>query len=108
LNLTAAQPPGTSTTVQVVAENTGTKDLVSALTTPLTIPGGSTTLGFTLNVPTHAFNSSSAQNFDVFAEAQDLYLGGSDPFPGHSGATECRRASNRLRDGVSGDFWTLW
>jgi hypothetical protein len=84
LNLTAAQPPGTATTVQVVAENTGTNDLVSALTTPLTIPGGSTSLGFTLNVPTHAFNSSSAQNFDVFAEAQDLYLGGSDPFPGHT------------------------
>jgi hypothetical protein len=84
LNLSAAQPPGTSTTVQVVAENTGTNDLVSALTTPLTIPGGSTSLGFTLNVPTHAFNSSSAQNFDVFAEAQDRYLGGSDPFPGHT------------------------
>ena len=84
LNLTAAQPPGTATTVQVVAENTGTNDLVSALTTPLSIPGGSTSLGFTLNVPTHAFNSSSAQNFDVFAEAQDLYLGGSDPFPGHT------------------------
>jgi len=84
LNLTAAQPPGTSTTVQVVAENTGTNDLVSALTTPLTIAGGSTSLGFTLNVPTHAFNSSSAQNFDVFAEAQDLYLGGPDPFPGHT------------------------
>jgi hypothetical protein len=84
LNLTAAQPPGTATTVQVVAENTGTNDLVSALTTPLTIPGGSTSLGFSLNVPTHAFNSSSAQNFDVFAEAQDLYLGGSDPFPGHT------------------------
>jgi hypothetical protein len=84
LNLTAAQPPGTATTVQVLAENTGTNDLVSALTTPLSIPGGSTSLGFTLNVPTHAFNSSSAQNFDVFAEAQDLYLGGSDPFPGHT------------------------
>jgi hypothetical protein len=84
LNLTAAQPPSTATTVQVVAENTGTNDLISALTTPLTIPGGSTSLGFTLNVPTHAFNSSSAQNFDVFAEAQDLYLGGSDPFPGHT------------------------
>jgi hypothetical protein len=84
LNLTAAQPPGTATTVQVVAENTGTNGVVSALTTPLTIPGGSTSLGFTLNVPTHAFNSSSAQNFDVFAEAQDLYLGGPDPFPGHT------------------------
>jgi hypothetical protein len=84
LNLTAAQPPGNSTTVQVVAENTGTNDLVSALTTPLTIAGGSTTLGFTLNVPTHAFNSSSAQNFDVFAEAQDRYQGGPDPFPGHT------------------------
>jgi hypothetical protein len=84
LNLTAAQPPGTSTTVQVLAENTGTNDLVSALTTPLTIPGGSTTLGFTLNVPTHAFNSSSAQNFDVFAEAQDRYQGGPDLFPGHT------------------------
>jgi hypothetical protein len=84
LNLTAAQPPGTQTTVQVVAENTGTNDLVTALTTPLTIPGGSTSLGFTLNVPTHAFNSSSAQNFDVFAQAQDRYLGGPDPFPGHT------------------------
>ncbi len=84
LNLSAAQPPGTATTVQVVAENTGTNDLVSALTTPLTIPGGSTSLGFTLNVPTHASNSSSAQNFDVFAEAQDLFQGGPDPFPGHT------------------------
>ena len=70
--------------MQVVAENTGTNDLVSALSTPLTIPGGGNSLGFTLNVPTHAFNSSSAQNFDVFAEAQDLFQGGGDPFPGHT------------------------
>src|SRR5262249_7203739 len=81
LNLTAAHPPATATPVQVVAENIGTNDLVSALTTPLTIPGGSTSLGFTLNVPTHAFNSANAQNFDVFAEAQDLFQGGPDPFP---------------------------
>ena len=84
VNLTAAQPPGSATTVQVIAEDTGTNTLVSALTTPLTIPGGTTSLGFTLNVPTHAFNSpNTSQNFDLFAVAQDLFQGGPDPFPGH-------------------------
>lgn len=83
--LGAAQPPGTKTVVQVVAENTGTSQLVSALTTPLTIPGGATNLGFTLNVPTHAFNDpATAQNFDFIAVAQDLYQGAPDPFPGHT------------------------
>jgi hypothetical protein len=68
----------------VFAENTGTNNLVSALTTPLTIPGGTTSLGFTLNVPSHKFNASGPQNVDVFAVAQDLYQGGPDPFPGHN------------------------
>jgi hypothetical protein len=84
VNLSAAQPPGANTTVQVFAEDSGTNNLVSALTTPLTIPGGGTNLGFTLNVPSHAFNSSGPATYDLFAEAQDLYQGGTDPFPGHT------------------------
>lgn len=84
VHLTAAQPPGTTTTVQVIAEDTGTNNLVTALTTPLTIAGGGTSLGFTLNVPSHVFNGTGAQNLDVFAVAQDLYQGGPDPFPGHT------------------------
>lgn len=73
----AQQPPGTKTTVQVVAEKHGTNSLVSALTTPLVIPGGGTNLGFTLNVPTQ-------QNLDIFAVTEDLYQGAADPFPGHT------------------------
>ncbi len=89
VNLTAAQPPGTKTTVQVFAEDTGTSQLVSALPSPLTILGGQTTLGFTLNVPSHAFNNpTAARNYDIFAEAQDLYQGGPDPFPGHTIITQ--------------------
>ncbi len=85
VNLTAAQPPGAKTTVQIFAENAGTNELASMLPTPLNIQGGSTSLGFTLNVPTHAFNNpSQPQNFDIFAEAEDLYQGGPDPFPGHT------------------------
>jgi len=84
VNLTAAQPPGFKTTVQVFAENFGTNQLVSTLPAPLTILGGQTGLGFTLNVPTHAFNSSAAQNFDIFAEAEDQFQGGPAPFPGHT------------------------
>ena len=84
VKLTAAQPPGTTTTVQVMAEDTGTNNLVAALTTPLTISGGGTSLGFTLNVPSHLFNRSGRQDLDVFAVSQDLYQGGPDPFPGHT------------------------
>jgi hypothetical protein len=84
VNLTAAQPPGTTTTVQVMAEDTGTNNLVTALTTPLKIAGGGTSLGFTLDVPSHVFNGSGPQNLDVFAVAQDLYQGGPDLFPGHT------------------------
>ena len=84
VNLTAAQPPGTTTTVQVMAEDTGTNNLVTALTTPLKIAGGGTSLGFSLNVPSHVFNGTGVQNLDVFAVAQDLYQGGPDPFPGHT------------------------
>jgi hypothetical protein len=84
VNLTAAQPAGNKTTVQVFAENTGTNNLVSALPAPLNIAGGGTSLGFTLNVPSHAFNSSASQNYDVFASAEDLYQGGPDPFTGHT------------------------
>jgi hypothetical protein len=83
VNLQAAQT-GAQTTVQVVAENTGTNDLIGALTSPLVFQPGQQNLGFTLNVPTHAFNSTAKQNFDVFAAAEDLYLGGADPFPGHT------------------------
>ena len=88
VHLTAAQPPGTTTTVQVMAENTGTNNLVTALTTPLNIAGGGTSLGFTLNVPSHVFNGTGVQNLDVFAVAQDLYQGGPDPFTGHTIITE--------------------
>jgi len=85
VNLAAAAPPGTNTTVQVVAENTGTNDLVSALSSPIVIVGGQTSLNFSLNVPTHAFNQPKVpQSYDLFAVAQDLYQGGTDPFPGHT------------------------
>ncbi|MGO9602919.1 MAG: hypothetical protein ACLQAT_05860 [Candidatus Binataceae bacterium] len=85
VSLAAAAPPGTKTTVQVVAENTGTNDLISALSSPVVIAGGQTSFGFSLNIPTHAFNQPTvAQSYDLFAEAQDLYQGGTDPFTGHT------------------------
>jgi hypothetical protein len=78
VSLTAAQPPGAKTTVQVFAENPGTNTIVGMLPTPLTLFGGQTSLGFTLNVP------SATSSFDLVASAEDLYQGGPDPYPGHT------------------------
>ncbi len=70
-------PSGSSVQAQVFAENTATNDLVSSLTAPAVIRGGTSSVPFTLNVPVGG-------TFDLFASAIDPYLGAPDPYPGHS------------------------
>lgn len=77
LATTGYLPSGTSMQAQVFAENTGTNALVSALTAPAVIRGGTSSVPFTLNVPVGG-------TFDLFASAIDPYLGAPDPYPGHS------------------------
>lgn len=77
LSTTGYLPSGTSMQAQVFAENTGTNDLVSALTAPAVIRSGTSSVPFTLNVPVGG-------TFDLFASAIDPYLGAPDPYPGHS------------------------
>jgi hypothetical protein len=77
VNLFTDPPPGSSAMVQVFAENSGTNQLVSALTQPLLFRNGESSKAFTLNVP---INSNP---FDLFAVAIDPFQGGPDPFPGH-------------------------
>ena len=77
VNLMMSPPPGNSVVVQVFAEDRGTNQLVSALTTPLTFKNTETSQPFVLNVP---LDSSS---FDLFAVAIDPFQGAAAPFPGH-------------------------
>jgi hypothetical protein len=72
--------------LQVFAEKSGTSDLVSALPAPVLIRGPNQTVNFTLNVPTAL--SMPGGTLDMFAQAIDIYLGGSDPYTGHSIITE--------------------
>jgi hypothetical protein len=80
-------PPnsGQSTTVQVLAEDSGTNTIEGVLPMPVTVmssnPG---TFTFTLNVPTTPFPSESVRTFDLFATTIDQYQGSSDPYPGHT------------------------
>jgi hypothetical protein len=79
VNLVTAPPPGSSTYVQVFAENSGTNQLVSALTQPLVFLPSQSSQPFTLNVPIN----DPANSFDLYAVAIDPYEGGPDPYPGH-------------------------
>jgi hypothetical protein len=80
--LTGAPPPANSTDVQVLAEQSGTNNLVSALPVPLLFATGQSTVNFSLNVP------SKIASFDLFASAADRYLGEPDPYPGHTIITQ--------------------
>jgi hypothetical protein len=79
VNLTTDPPPGSSVFVQVLAENTGTNQLVSALSEPLTFLNGETSLSFTMNVPINP----QVTGYDLFAIAIDPFANAPDPFPGH-------------------------
>ncbi|MGD0672413.1 MAG: hypothetical protein ABSB13_10060 [Candidatus Binatus sp.] len=73
--------PGQTTSVQVFAEDTGTRNLESALPMPITVTSSNPgTVGFTLNVPT----SAVVPAFDLFATTIDLYQGATDPYQGHT------------------------
>ncbi len=82
VTLSQAPPPGQSVQVQVFAENSGTNQLVSALPATLTFGPGQTTAPFTLNVPVPSAGTTPV--FDLFAAAIDPFMGGPDPFPGHT------------------------
>jgi hypothetical protein len=74
-------PPisGQTTLVQVFAEDTGTNNVVGALTMPVTVTSsnpGSVTFP-ALNVPTLG-------TFDLFATTIDLYQGVAEPYQGHT------------------------
>jgi hypothetical protein len=79
VNLVSDPPPGNSVLVEVFAENSGTNEIVSALTAPLKFIHQQTSQPFTLNVPV----TGAGPNFDLFAVAIDPYLGATAPFPGH-------------------------
>lgn len=79
VNLVSDPPPGSSVVVQVFGENSGTNQLLSALSQPLVFLNHETSLPFTLNVPI----SGAGPNFDLFAVAIDPFQGGPNPFPGH-------------------------
>jgi hypothetical protein len=78
VTLDSAPPAGTTVNVQVLAEEAGTNNLVGALGTPLQFKGAVSSLDFILNVP------SAIASFDLIAVPIDLFLGASDPFPGHT------------------------
>ncbi len=89
VNLEATPAPSTWVTFQVFAEASGTNQLVSALTSPVIIRNGNQSGAFTLNVPAVQAGAPDTTlpgpaNLDLFAEAIDLYAGGSDPYPGHT------------------------
>ncbi len=77
VQLTAAPPAGNSVQVQVLAEDSGTNNLVSSLPVPALIRGSQSSVPFTLNVPVGG-------TFDLFATAIDPYLGGPAPYTGHT------------------------
>jgi hypothetical protein len=79
VQLATDPPPGASTMVQVFAENSGTNQIVSALSQPLTFIHSETSQNFSMNVPLN----SPGNSFDLFAVAIDPYVGAPDPFPGH-------------------------
>lgn len=82
LSLTAAPPSSNSVDVQVFAEQSGTNNLLSALPMPLLFPAGQATMAFTINVP------SQVPSVDLFASAADLFMGVTDPYPGHTIVTQ--------------------
>jgi len=71
-------PPGQTTLVQVFAEPTGTNDIQSALTMPISNRNPNGMVKFTINVP------SRIPSFDLFSTTIDQYQGTSTPFPGHT------------------------
>jgi len=81
-NLVSDPPPGNSVVVQVLAENSGTNQVVAALPQPLVFLNHETSLPFQLNVPLSQANGAPPA-FDLFSVAIDPFQGGPDPFPGH-------------------------
>ena len=79
VNLVTDPPPGNSVVVQVLAENSGSNQLVSALPQPLVFVNHETSQPFMLNVPI----SGAGPNFDLLAVAIDPFQGGPNPFSGH-------------------------
>jgi len=79
VNLTTDPPPGSAFFTQVLAENSGTNELVSALSLPLEFKNGQTSLPFTLNVPI----DPQVTSYDLFALAIDPFDRGPDPYSGH-------------------------
>ncbi len=77
--------PGQTTMVQVFAEDAGTNNIVSALSSPVIVRSSNKgSVGFTLNVPTALLPLTSLRKFDLFAATVDNYQGVSDPYPGHT------------------------
>jgi hypothetical protein len=80
VTLAAAPTGGQSVLVQVVAENSGTNNIVGALKNLLLFKSGVNppSLPFTMTIPT------SPAALDLYATAIDLYQGLSDPYTGHT------------------------
>ena len=72
-------PSGQTTVIEVFAEDAGTNNIVGALPMPIVARSGSTSVGFSVNVPTGV-----DRHFDLFATTIDLFQGLADPYQGHS------------------------
>ena len=86
ISLTGAPPSSNSVNVQVLAEESGTNNLISALPMPLLFRTGTQNLAYTINVP------SKIPTFDLFATTADLFEGVTDPYPGHTIITQSKVA----------------
>lgn len=78
VTLAGAPLGGQSVLVQVVAEQQGTNQIVGALQNLLLFRGSTTSLPFTMTIPT------GPAALDLYATAIDFYQGVSDPYPGHT------------------------
>jgi hypothetical protein len=82
---------GQTTLVQILAEDTGTNNIVSALPAEIKVTNSNAAscaaddcvLSFTINVPTPVFPATT-RSFDLIATTVDTYQGFGDPYPGHT------------------------
>jgi hypothetical protein len=78
VTLAGAPPPGQPVAVEVFAEDSGTNNLVAMLPQPIVFTNPTSSLPFTLNVP------SGPATLDLYAAASDTFNGAADPFTGHT------------------------
>jgi len=78
VSLTGAPPPGQTVSVEVIAEDSRTSNLVAMLPQPLVFTNPTSTQPFDLIVP------SGPATLDLYAVATDTFKGAADPYTGHT------------------------